>query len=192
MYISGIGGQGVQLVAKVLALAAIQENRHAMLNGFYGHEMRGGVSLSTVVLGDGPLKSLPVAAKVDAAVVLHDHFWERHRGRLRDNALVVAEATIAERLHLMPGHRRVSVPASRIALEVGNPMTMGLALLAAFTSITGVVETQSLMAAMRSVVPAHRRQHVEYNERAILAGSSSVQARSEFLVRQDPGQRATA
>ena len=46
--LTGIGGQGVQLAAKVLALAATQEGREVMWLGTYGGSMRGGNTDATI------------------------------------------------------------------------------------------------------------------------------------------------
>ena len=53
LVLTGIGGQGVQLAAQVLATAAVLEDRRVMLFGVYGGTMRGGSSDSTVVVADG-------------------------------------------------------------------------------------------------------------------------------------------
>ena len=89
-FISGVGGQGIQLIAKVLAVAATAEGYHVMMNGAYGGEMRGGKSLGTVVIGDGPIQALPVTAQAASAIVLHHKFWEAPYARLRANSLIVA------------------------------------------------------------------------------------------------------
>ena len=57
LLITGIGGQGVQLAAQVLARAAALEGRSVMLLGLYGGMMRGGNTDSTVVVGDGPIEA---------------------------------------------------------------------------------------------------------------------------------------
>ena len=44
---TGIGGQGVQLAAKVLALAATRDDREVMSLGTYGGTMRGGKTDAT-------------------------------------------------------------------------------------------------------------------------------------------------
>lgn len=184
--LSGIGGQGIQLTAKVLALAAIEEDRYSMLNGFYGSEMRGGVSASTVVIGDGPLKSLPVATRIDGGVVLHHHFWDQSVDRLAPGALVAVDAQSADKLPPMSGQQVVVIPATQAAIGIGNPMVMGFVLLSAFNTLAGLVRTDSLVAAMRQVVPSHRKQHVEFNERAILAGAELARAQ----MAADPAPRA--
>ena len=94
-FVSGIGGQGIQLVAKMLALAASNENRFVMFNGAYGGEMRGGKSMATIHIGDAPLHALPVAARADAAVVLHHRFWAEPAARMDPDALLVVDTETA-------------------------------------------------------------------------------------------------
>ena len=68
--LTGIGGQGVQLAAQVLARAAVREARQVMLFGSYGGTMRGGQTDSTLVVADGPLATPPIVSKLWAAVGL--------------------------------------------------------------------------------------------------------------------------
>ena len=53
LMLTGIGGQGVQLAAQVLARAATLEGREVMLFGSYGGMMRGGNTDATLVVADG-------------------------------------------------------------------------------------------------------------------------------------------
>ena len=62
LLITGIGGQGVQLAAQVIAQAATLEGRDVMFFGIYGGMMRGGNTDSTVVVADGPITAPPVVA----------------------------------------------------------------------------------------------------------------------------------
>ena len=50
LLLTGIGGQGIQLCAKTLALAGTAEGLDAMLTAHYGGQMRGGMTEATVVL----------------------------------------------------------------------------------------------------------------------------------------------
>ena len=54
LVMTGIGGQGIQLAAQVLARAALSEGRQVQLFGSYGGMMRGGNTEATVVVADGP------------------------------------------------------------------------------------------------------------------------------------------
>ena len=173
-FISGIGGQGIQLVSKILAVAAMENGRHVMLNGAYGGEMRGGKSLATVVIGSRPLRALPVTAHASAAVVLHPNFWQEPSERLRADALILADEEIAAQLSPLPTQTFVTVPATRLAREIGNPQVGGMILMSAYATVTGLVTGEQLLAAMRSLVPPHRAQHLAANEKALDAGRRAV------------------
>lgn len=173
LILAGIGGQGIQLVGKTLALAATAEGRHALLYGEYGGEMRGGNSLMNVVIGARQLRALPIVNGASHAIVLNMKFWDEFGARLRPDAIVFTDAALADQL--TDGRRAVvSVPARDVALEAGNLMSMGLALAGAFRAATGIVSTEALIAAMSQQVPSYRRQHLETNERAIRLGAAAV------------------
>jgi len=58
--LTGIGGQGVQLAATILARAATREGRHVMTLGTYGGCMRGGNTDSSVLVADRPISTPPI------------------------------------------------------------------------------------------------------------------------------------
>jgi len=174
-FVSGIGGQGIQLISKMLSVAAMESGRHVMLNGVYGGEMRGGKSLATVVIGSRPLRALPVTAQASAAIVLHSNFWDAPSQRLRADALILADSEISAQLSPLPTQAFIEVPATRLAREIGNPLVGGMILMSAFAAVTGLVTTAELLAAMRGLVPPHRAQHIATNEKAIAAGAAAVE-----------------
>lgn len=174
LFISGIGGQGIQLVGKSLALAAIRDGRHVMLAGEYGGHMRGGSSVGTVVIGARPLKALPILPHAGSAIAMSHLFWDRVGSRLRPGSLVLAEESIADDLPEMHRHRLVKLPATAIATEQGSRMAAGMVMLGAFAALTGAVRIDSAVAAMAEQIPSYRRQHIEANERAIRAGAAAV------------------
>jgi 2-oxoglutarate ferredoxin oxidoreductase subunit gamma len=172
---SGIGGQGVQLLAKVLARAALAEGRHAMMASEYGGEMRGGRSFAAVTLGEERLQALPVAEHLDVALLLHHSHVESLNPLLRPNALIVVEQEFATQIAASPlgqsGARRFHPVAARGCAErIGNAQGAGLALLGAYCALTGAARADNLVAAMEAIIPPYRRQHVAANERAIRAG----------------------
>jgi len=167
---TGIGGQGVQLAAQILARAAVREDRHVMVLGTYGGTMRGGHTDSTIVVGDEPLGAAPIVARVWSALVMHHAFWEPVRRKLRPRAVVVLNASLFDRPIDRREHRVFDVPATRIAGEIGNPLAASLVLAGAYAGVTDLVGLDSVVEAMREAVPSYRRQHLDANERASRAG----------------------
>lgn len=175
LFISGIGGQGIQLIGKTLALAAINDGRHVMLAGEYGGHMRGGSSIGTVVIGNRPLQALPILPHAGTAIAMSHMFWDRIGPRLRPGALLLAEESCAAQIPDTDGHRLVPFPALRIATEQGNRMAAGMAILGGFAALTEAVSIDSVVAAMAEQIPSYRRQHIETNEKAIRAGAAAVE-----------------
>lgn len=167
----------MQLIGKVLALAAVEEGRHAMVYGEYGGEMRGGKSLVNIVIGPDRLRGLPVVSGASHVIALHQKFWEEVLPRVAGDALIVADSAIAGEIEA-PGRRIETVPGSELAAEAGSTMATGFVLLSAFAGITGIVSVESLVGAMKQLVPSYRRQHVETNERALRLGADAAPALS--------------
>src|SRR5205814_7611705 len=68
LLLTGIGGQGVQLAARVISTAAIAEGRSVQLFGSYGGMMRGGNTEATIVLSDGPVEAPPTVGHAWSAI----------------------------------------------------------------------------------------------------------------------------
>ncbi len=172
--ITGIGGQGVQLGAQVLARAAAREGRHVMLLGTYGGTMRGGPTDATLVVGDAALEAPPIVARTGAAIAVHHAFWEPVGRKLAPGAVVVLNASLFEAELDRDAHRVFDVPATALASESGSALAASMVLVGAYAAVTGLVGLDSLGEAMRECVPSYRREHVETNERALRAGFEAL------------------
>ena len=167
--ITGIGGQGIQLAAQVLARAATLEGRSVMYLGLYGGMMRGGNTDSTVVVGDGPIEAPPVVSRAWSAIAMHDEYWAPLEPKLRPGGLVlVNDATFTTEITAPVTVLRL--PATNVAADLGNPLGGSMVMLAAYAATTGIVERDTLVEGMRASIPPYRTQHIEANERAIAAG----------------------
>lgn len=173
--ITGIGGQGVQLAAKALATGAIEEGRQAMLAATWGGEMRGGQTEASVVIGDGRLRALPILPRVTSAMVMHANHWAPVRDRLVPGGVVAYNSDLVDDLGDVEASP-LAVPAVARAKELDAPMGASFVLLGAFCAHTRIVATESLVAAMKRLVPPYRTQHIEANERCIRAGAALVPA----------------
>lgn len=177
----GIGGQGIQLVGKTLALAATNAGLHAMLGADYGGEMRGGTSRASVVVGDAPLRALPILPAAGAAIVMHDKFDGPVPERLRPGGLLVLNSSIVDPDAVdATAHRVVALPVTEMARELGAPQAAGLVILGAFARLTGIVEHDALVEAMTDLLPPYRKQHAESNARALAAGAAAIDERGDI------------
>ncbi len=168
--ITGVGGQGIQLGAQVLARAATLEDRHVLMFGIYGGAMRGGSTESTLVVGDEPISAPPIVSHVWSAVAMHHEYWESVGSKLRPGGLVLVNSTLFEGRLDRVAQRVIDVPATELAAGVGNSLSAAMVLIGAYAAVTGLVEFGSLIRAMEQSVPSYRKQHVQTNAKALRAG----------------------
>jgi len=170
LLLTGVGGQGVQLASQVLARAALAECREVMVLGTYGGTMRGGSTDSCVVAADEPIRTPPIVSRAWAAIAMHDRFFAPTAAKLHSESVAFINASLFDSGVEFDGVRVFEVEATRIAAELGSPMSASLVLAAAFSGATGFASCESLVAAMRECVPSYRKQHIEANERALRGG----------------------
>jgi Pyruvate/2-oxoacid:ferredoxin oxidoreductase gamma subunit len=175
LLITGMGGQGVQLGAQVIARGATLEGRHVMLFGVYGGAMRGMNTDATVVVGDAPLQAPPLVSHTWSAVAMHDKFWAPVEPKVRAGGVVlVNEATFEAPLD-EDSFRVFRVAATDIAIELGNELGGSMVMVGAYIGVTGLVGLDATIDAMRESIPPYRKQHIAANEVAIRAGFDAVE-----------------
>lgn len=172
--LSGIGGQGVQLAAQVLAEAAVLEGRDAQLFGSYGGMMRGGNTDATVVLADDRVTSPPTVDDAWAALVLHHDYAGPVLARLAEHGLVLLNRSVWEGAIDRQRFAVVDLDATELATGVGSPLAAAMAMLGALASLTALVTLPSLQAAARAAVPRYRTRHLQANAMALDAGAAAV------------------
>jgi Pyruvate/2-oxoacid:ferredoxin oxidoreductase gamma subunit len=174
--LTGIGGQGVQLAAQVIARAALREGRHVMALGTYGGTMRGGDTSSTLIVGSDPISSPPVVARSWAGIGAHPRRWEGLRAKLRGDGLAVWDADLFGEATDPGAARALPVPATSLAAALGAPQAAALVLVGALAGASALVGLDALVAAMEESLPPYRRQHVPKNAEALRAGFAAAPA----------------
>lgn len=172
--LSGIGGQGVQLAAQVLARGAAGEGRNVMLFGVYGGMMRGGNTDSSVVVADGPIQAPPLLSRTWGALLMHHKYWEPMADKIRDGGIVLVNSSLFEGDLDRDRYRVVDIAATDEATALGAVMTASMVLTGAFVAATGLVGIEAIVEAMTDSLPPYRRQHVAANEEALRHGYSMI------------------
>ncbi len=174
--LTGIGGQGVQLAARVLAEAAIVDGQEVQLFASYGGMMRGGNTDAAVVISDRPIDAPPVVARAWAVLAIHPAHLADPLQRLRDDGVVVLNTTVVEpaSVDTPPDVTRLELACTTAAQQAGNPMAGALVAVGALAASTGLVEIASLEAGVDSALPSYRRQHLDSSVAAIRAGAELV------------------
>jgi indolepyruvate ferredoxin oxidoreductase beta subunit len=151
IYLTGVGGQGTLLASRLLGEAALAAGFEPLVSETHGMAQRGGIVVSTVVLGD--LKS-PTISPGEADVLLGFEALETFRAldRCRRQTLVIANTGVIPpytvaigEAQYPPVHRLVSLmgeavdsvlafDAGALAREAGSPLAVNMVLLGALTA----------------------------------------------------------
>ena len=170
MLITGIGGQGIQLAAQVLARAATLEGRNVMYLGLYGGMMRGGNTEATVVFADDAVESPPTVGRTWSAILMHHDYSAPTIALLRPGSLALVNTSVFEGDVTSTGATVLDVNATELAGSVGNPLAAAMVMAGAYTAATGLVALDSLVDGVAASLPPYRQQHVEVNVAALRAG----------------------
>jgi indolepyruvate ferredoxin oxidoreductase beta subunit len=120
LIVSGIGGQGVVFLTRVIAQAAVNREMPVLTAETHGMAQRGGTVLSTIKIG-GFASPLIHTGQADAGLFLWEANLPVHRTLLREGGQILINAGGAGE-----GRR---IDASRIARELGSAVLANLVLL---------------------------------------------------------------
>lgn len=173
--LTGIGGQGVQLAAKMLAQAGMIDGREVMQFSMFSGTMRGGASECTVVVADGPVEAPPVVPHAWAAIAMHPTALGMIEAKLRPGSAVLYNRTVIEEPPSRPDCSWYGVDAARIAAERENAQGQSLVALGAFARLTGLVSLETLESSLRELLPPYRHHTIPMNADCLRAGADAVE-----------------
>jgi 2-oxoglutarate ferredoxin oxidoreductase subunit gamma len=181
--IAGFGGQGVILSAVVIGKAGcIFQDGFSTMTQSFGPEARGGACSAQVILSDQPVL-YPYVTRPDILVVMSQEAYTLFSPQLKDEGILIIEEDLVRIGELPPGVRVYSVPATRIAEELGKKMVLNIVMVGFFAAIAQVVDPDAMRKAVAASVPeAYRDLNLKAFDRGFEYGTKEL---SEVIVKQD-------
>ena len=178
--IAGFGGQGVILAAAVIGkAAAIFQGGHATMTQSFGPEARGGSSSAQVILSGEPIL-YPYITRPDILVVMSQEAFTRFSPELRDGGILIVEQDLVRIDNLKSGTRLYSVPATRLAEEIGKKMVLNVVMVGFFGAVTGLLNPEHLRKAVAdSVPPAFQELNLRAFDKGFEYGRTLIAERGE-------------
>jgi 2-oxoglutarate ferredoxin oxidoreductase subunit gamma len=191
--IAGFGGQGVILSAIVLGKAAsIFQGEFATMTQNFGPEARGGACSAQLVLSDKPVL-YPYVTNPDILVVMSQEAYTKFASELKDCGTLIVERDLV-RVTDIPRETRVySVPATRLAEELGKRMVLNIVMVGFFTSVTQLLDADAVRKAVADSVPTSFRdlnlkafdKGYEYGMAALAAGPEKPDLEHDEVLSQE-------
>jgi 2-oxoglutarate ferredoxin oxidoreductase subunit gamma len=152
--LAGFGGQGVILSAIVLGRAAsIHQGAYATMTQSFGPEARGGACSAQLLLSDSPIL-YPYVTQPDILVVMSQEACTRFVPELKHGGILIVEQDLVRVSDLKPNTRVYSVPATRLAEELGKRMVLNIVMVGFFAAVTKLLDAAAVRDAVRDSVPS--------------------------------------
>lgn len=149
----GFGGQGIILMGYIIGKAvAIHENRFATFTQSYGPESRGGACSAKLIVSDSAIDYPDVVAP-DILVAMSQEAYGKYAEELKPNGILIVEKDLVKQDSIRKDVKAFSVPATKLAEELGKKMTANIVMLGFFTATAKTVSDKAIREAIKTSVP---------------------------------------
>jgi 2-oxoglutarate ferredoxin oxidoreductase subunit gamma len=175
--VAGFGGQGVILSAIVLGKAAsIYQGAYATMTQNFGPEARGGACSAQLVVSESPVL-YPYVTVPDILVVMSQEAYVKFGSELKDGGIMIVEQDLVRVGDLKKNIQVYSIPATRIAEELGKRMVLNSVMVGFFTAVTRLLEPDAVRKAVADSVPSNFRElNLKAFERGLESGIAALTA----------------
>ena len=164
--VTGFGGQGILRCGMIIGKAlSLYGGKHATLTQAFGPEARGSACSACVVIDDQPV-TYPYIRGTDGLVAMSQEGYSKFKSELRPNGILMTERELVV-VDEPPTRKAFSIPATRMAEQIGMKMSANLVMIGFFGAVTGIADVDVLKKAIPGTVP---ERFLEQNLRALVIG----------------------
>ena len=151
--IGGFGGQGVILSGYIIGRAAtIYDDKHSTMIQAFGPEARGSACSVQLIVSDDPI-DYPYLTHPELLVVMSQEAYSKFSPELAPGGTLITESELVSAHNLRKDVRHLSIPATRIAEELGKRMVLNIVMMGFLTALSGVVTPEAMRKAVLASVP---------------------------------------
>jgi 2-oxoglutarate ferredoxin oxidoreductase subunit gamma len=179
LLVAGFGGQGVLSMGMTLAYAGMVEGKEISWMPSYGPEMRGGTTNCIVILSDKKVSS-PIVAAFDTVIALNQPSLDKFETSVKAGGLLLYDSTNIISPPSRTDIQVLPIPASDEAVKLKNTKTMNMIMLGSFITLKQLVDIESIMEALKKVLPGRYHHLLPLNQQALQRGMElAMQAERE-------------
>ena len=151
--LSGFGGQGTLFAGQLLSYAAMDSGKEVTWIPSYGPEMRGGTANCTVVISDEEIGS-PFVHHPQAVIAMNLPSLDKYEQSVKPGGLLIINNSMVNRLPARTDIKIVSIPASQIAQELGDPRMTNMVMIGGLLGNLPVLDLEAVEKSLREHLPA--------------------------------------
>lgn len=152
--LTGFGGQGIVLAGRIVGEAAcLHDGRHSTLTQSYGPEARGGACNAQVVISNQPIL-YPYTRNPHVLVCMSQGGYDKYAQKLAEHGTLLIDEDLVHPDRRTQNVASLSIPATRMAEELGHRMMANIVMIGFLTATTAVISQSAAEKAIANSVPA--------------------------------------
>jgi 2-oxoglutarate ferredoxin oxidoreductase subunit gamma len=178
LIVAGFGGQGVLSLGMTLAYAGMTEGKEISWMPSYGPEMRGGTANCITIISDKKISS-PIISFYDSAIILNQPSMDKFAAKVKPGGILLYDADNIIKPSIRSDINIISLPASSEAIRMKNAKIMNMIILGAYLRLKPVVKKDSILEALKKVLPEKYHHLLDINKLALEKGETMVRRVNE-------------
>jgi 2-oxoglutarate ferredoxin oxidoreductase subunit gamma len=166
---AGSGGQGIVSMGKILAWAALKDEKFTTFIPSYGAEMRGGTANCSVIISDEEIAS-PSIGNPTSLIIMNNASLNKFEPRLKKNGLLIVNSSLIERKISRKDISVIEIHATEIAEELGQIKMANMVALGAYIGISNIIPLKKLEESLSSAFLKATEEILALNIKALRKG----------------------
>lgn len=176
---AGFGGQGIQTISLLIAVAAINKGLEVTYLPSYGVEKRGGRTDVIMVISDEEIGA-PIINHPQCVMALDSIALRTYQGKIKENGILIYNKSLIpsqqverEDIEIIP------LGCNEEAIAIGSTKLANMIALGAYIAKTDFVTFEEIARAMEEVIPERLKKFIPSNLSAVKRGMEIVRSVSE-------------
>jgi Pyruvate/2-oxoacid:ferredoxin oxidoreductase gamma subunit len=170
---AGAGGDGAQMIARLMCQIGINEGFDATYIPSYGPESRGGTSYADIHIAADEVLA-PASPEPHGLIAFNAPSLDKFGPHVLPGGLIVYDETVIHQTPEVQNNVHMfGVPITRIAAELGNLKVKNTVALSAFRAASDIFPPESFLAALEQALHS-KRAMLDLNQEAFARGQRAV------------------
>ncbi len=166
---AGFGGQGILFLGKVLAEVGLASGSKVSWIPSYGPEMRGGTANCSVVISQHEIAS-PIVLEPDTLIAMNRPSVTRFEPKVKAGGTMIYNSSLIDVKDFRKDIRAFAVPASQMAIEMGNDKVANVIMAGAYAKLSGLFNYDQVISAFPNFMPSSKKELLDININAFKKG----------------------
>lgn len=173
--LAGFGGQGMMLLGKLLAQAAITEGKQVTYFPSYGTEVRGGTAVYHLIVSNEEIFS-PIIEEADTLIVMNQPSYQKFKGMLKPNGLLLLNTSMIK-VNNPPADATIyKVQATEIASKLGNVLVSNIVMMGAYLAIKKLFSANLILDQLQAMLKGKKGDLFAINKKALESGMQVIES----------------